>query len=144
MSEYRVEQSDDGWYVMRRGGCWASCSSPHDAERIARALAVLDAMEQEQATRVDPLTGLPPDGPKCRRHGVYKLAVAHYYCKECAKEGRATVGPASVAAEAGPVDVQAIAAVAWECVKRCKDYQPPPVMCPAHQEQAKRIARGEG
>lgn len=50
----------------------------------------------------DPLTGLPPDGPKCRRHGIYKLAVAHYYCEACAKEGRATVGPASVVAEPEP------------------------------------------
>ena len=50
----------------------------------------------------DPLTGLPPDGPKCRRHGIYKLAVAHYYCEACAKEGRATVGPASAAAEPEP------------------------------------------
>jgi hypothetical protein len=51
---------------------------------------------------VDPLTGLPPDGPKCRLHGIYKLSVAHYYCEECAKEGRATVGPAAVAQESAP------------------------------------------
>lgn len=46
MSAYRVEQSDEGWYVMCRGACWASCSGRADAERIARALAVLDAMER--------------------------------------------------------------------------------------------------
>jgi hypothetical protein len=37
-------------------------------------------------------------------------------------------------------DVQAIAAVAWECVKTCKNYYGPPVMCPGHQAQAKHIA----
>jgi hypothetical protein len=41
-------------------------------------------------------------------------------------------------------DVQAIAAIAWECIKTCKDYSGPPVMCPAHQEQARMLARGVG
>jgi hypothetical protein len=37
------------------------------------------------------------------------------------------------------VDVQKIAAIAWRCIKECKDYEGPPVMCPAHQQEAKAV-----
>lgn len=37
------------------------------------------------------------------------------------------------------VDVQGIAAIAWRCIRECKDYEGPPVMCPAHQEEAKAL-----
>lgn len=43
--------------------------------------------------------------------------------------------------EMADVDVQAIAAIAWRCIRECKDYEGPPVMCPAHQEEAKSVAR---
>lgn len=42
--------------------------------------------------------------------------------------------------EGRTVDVQAIAAIAWECIRTCKDYAGPPVMCPAHHERARAIA----
>lgn len=37
------------------------------------------------------------------------------------------------------VDVQGIAAIAWRCIRECKAYEGPPVMCPAHQEEAQRL-----
>jgi hypothetical protein len=37
------------------------------------------------------------------------------------------------------VDVQGIAAIAWRCIKQCKDHEGPPVMCPAHQEEAEAL-----
>jgi hypothetical protein len=38
--------------------------------------------------------------------------------------------------ETRKADVQGIAAIAWRCIKQCKNYEGPPVMCPAHQQEA--------
>lgn len=38
--------------------------------------------------------------------------------------------------------VQDVAAVAWECIKECKDHQLPPVMCLKHQLEAERLLGG--
>jgi hypothetical protein len=46
--------------------------------------------------------------------------------------------PQPMAAPA-PVDVQAIAEIAWTCIKECKGYMPPPVMCPGHQQEAQAL-----
>ncbi len=37
------------------------------------------------------------------------------------------------------IGVQDIAAIAWTCIKECKDHQPPPVMCVKHQLEAEEL-----
>ena len=52
MSEYRVEQGGGEWNVLtvdRPILLQAKCPSPASASRVARALAVLDAQEVQQA-----------------------------------------------------------------------------------------------
>jgi hypothetical protein len=44
-----------------------------------------------------------------------------------------------VSAPPAPVDVQAIAEIAWTCIKECKGYEHPPVMCPGHQQEAQAL-----
>lgn len=54
MSEYRVERARVGFwcYAVTQDGCRiALTKADGPAERIARALAVLDAMEREQPPR---------------------------------------------------------------------------------------------
>jgi hypothetical protein len=46
--------------------------------------------------------------------------------------------PQPMAAPA-PVDVQAIAEIAWRCIRECKGYYGPPVMCPGHQQEAQAL-----
>lgn len=55
----------------------------------------------------------------------------------CARAERDQKFKAMIAAVRADVDVQVIAAIAWRCIRECKDYEGPPVMCPAHQEEAK-------
>jgi hypothetical protein len=43
------------------------------------------------------------------------------------------------AAPAPTVDVQAIAEIAWRCIRECKCYYGPPVMCPGHQQEAQAL-----
>jgi hypothetical protein len=43
------------------------------------------------------------------------------------------------AAPAPTVDVQAIAEIAWRCIRECKGYYGPPVMCPGHQQEAQAL-----
>lgn len=52
-----------------------------------------------------------------------------------------TTAQAPPASDPPGLDVQGIAAIAWKCIKECKGYDMPPVMCPAHQAEAKALAR---
>jgi hypothetical protein len=62
-------------------------------ERIARESGAVSPGLLRADT--PPLEFNPANAPSCRKHRVYKLVAAHYYCPECYKAGEATVGPVS-------------------------------------------------
>lgn len=45
--------------------------------------------------------------------------------------------------QATSTSVQDIAAVAWRCIRQCKDHQPPPVLCLKHQLEAEDLLKGQ-
>jgi len=131
---------DDIAMSARRGLAFGHQATPQTPERMIerkeQALSrILDICERHGVTSsVLRGTPAPPAAPPAEA----LREMQHAPRADCDAEGWHLCAPAAPPAE--ETDVQAIAAVAWECIKHCKGYDMPPVMCPAHQEQAKRLA----